>query len=166
MGGTVKTWKKAVLLTAAIAVPAFLLGPVLFPKAPDFPAMTGTEFALFMPLGIWDPLLLGAAVSLLVFGWPAARRSAQPAKTTAALLAITWVMGSWWVHDNLHLHVGMNVPGLLAIEYGFHFTVGLAGLILGYLFIDAARSGFPFWTPHSSRRQTGQDKLASGQPTQ
>ena len=47
-----KTWKKAALLTAAIAVPAFLLGPVLFPKAPDFPTMTRIEFALFMPLAI------------------------------------------------------------------------------------------------------------------
>jgi hypothetical protein len=41
-----KTWKKAALLTAAIAVPAFLLGPVLFPKGPDFPTMTRIEFAL------------------------------------------------------------------------------------------------------------------------
>ena len=156
-----KTWKKAALLTAAIAIPAFLLGPVLFPKAHDFPAMTGIEFALFMPLAMWDPLLFGAAVSLLIFGWPSARRSAQPGKTTAALLAITWVTGSWWVHDNLHLHVGMNVPGLLAIEYGFHVTVGLAGLVLAYLFIDAMRNRFQFWASDSSPDETDPDKLAS-----
>jgi hypothetical protein len=159
--GTMKTWKKAALLTAAIAVPAFLLGPVLFPKGPDFPTMTRIEFALFMPLAIWTPLLFGAAVSFLVFGWPAARRSPQPGKTTAALLAITWVTGSWWVHDNLHMHVGMNVPGLMAIEYGFHFTAGLAGLVLGYLFIDAVKNRFQFWTPDSSPYETDPDKLAS-----
>jgi hypothetical protein len=156
-----KTWTKAALLTAAIAVPAFLLGPVLFPKAPDFPTLTRIEFALFMPLAIWTPLLFGAAVSFVVFGWPEARRSPQPGKTTAALLAITWVIGSWWVHDNLHMHIGMNVPGLMAIEYGFHFTVGLAGLVLGYLFIDAVKNRFQFWTPDSSPYETDADRLAS-----
>jgi hypothetical protein len=100
-------------------------------------------------------------VSFLVFGWPSARRSPEPGKTTAALLAITWVTGSWWLHDNLHMHVGMNLPGLMAIEYGFHFTVGLAGLVLGYLFIDAVKSRFQLWTPDSPPYETDPDKLAS-----
>ena len=148
-----KTWMKAALLTAAIAVPAFLIGPVIWPKSPHFPTMTGIEFFLAVPLAVWDAVLLGAAVSLLVFGWPAARRSPQPGKTTLALVAISWVMGSWWMHDNLHMHVGMDLRGLLAIEYGFHFTVGFAGLVLAYLFVDAIRNRFAFWIPSHPRTE-------------
>jgi hypothetical protein len=162
----VKTWKKAALLTAAIAVPAFLLGPVIWPKSPDIPAMTSLEFGLFAILAAWDALLLGAGVSFLVFGWPVARRSAQPGKTTLAVIAITWVMANWWMHDNLHVHTGLHIPGTLAIEYGFHFTLAVAGLVLAYLLIDAMRDGFPSWARNSSRRQIDPDKLASRKSTQ
>jgi hypothetical protein len=33
-----------------------------------------------------------------------ARRSPQPRKTTLPLIAITWVMANWRMHDNLHVH--------------------------------------------------------------
>jgi hypothetical protein len=30
------------------------------------------------------------------------------------------VMGDWWVHDNLHMHVVLDMNRLVYIEYVFH----------------------------------------------
>ena len=73
-------------------------------------------------------------------------------------------MGNWWMHDNLHVHTGLNIPGLLAIEYGFHVTLGVAGLVLAYLFVDAVTSRVPLWPRSPSRHHPAPDKLASTQP--
>jgi hypothetical protein len=157
-----RTWQKAALLTVTIAIPAFILGPVIWPMSPDFPALTGVQFGLFAGLAAWEALLLGAGVSFLVFGWSAARQSPQPGKATVALVAVTWLMSNWWVHDNLHAHTGMNVPGLLAIEYGFHFTLGATGLVLAYLFVDAMRGRFPIWPGSFSRHRADRGEFAEG----
>ena len=41
-------------------------------------------------------------------------------------------MVSWWPHDNLHLHNGMDLQGLPFIEYGFHVTLIIAAFVLAY----------------------------------
>lgn len=155
-----KTSLKAALLTVGIAIPAFLLGPVIWPKSPDIPAMTPVQFGLFVGLAAWEALLLGVGVAFLVLGWAAARHSRHPGKTTLALVAVTWLMANWWVHDNLHVHTGLDIPGVLAIEYGFHFTLGVAGLVLAYLSVDAMRGSFTMWPRSSSGRQTDPSELA------
>ncbi len=38
------------------------------------------------------------------------------------------------MHDNLHKVNGMNIQGLLYIEYAFHVTIIIAGVILAYAF--------------------------------
>ena len=43
---------------------------------------------------------------------------------------------SWWPHNNLHIHNGMDLQGLLYIECGFHFTLMIAGIVLGYSFLS------------------------------
>ena len=42
--------------------------------------------------------------------------------------AITWMLVSWWPHDNLHAHIGVNSADLLGVEYGFHLTLMIAAL--------------------------------------
>jgi hypothetical protein len=161
-----KTWTKAAPLTGAIAVAAFLIGPVIWPKSPDIPAVTGVQLGLLVGLAAWEALLLGVGISFLIFAWPAARQSPQPGKTTLALVAVTWLMANWWAHDNLHVHTGMNIPGLLAIEYGFHVTLGAAGLLLAYLFVDAVSGRFRPWPGSPSPHQAGSDELASSRTGQ
>jgi hypothetical protein len=48
-------------------------------------------------------------------------------------------MANWWPHDSLHLHNGLALNGLLGIEYGFHVTLMLAGVILAYFFLTLQR---------------------------
>jgi hypothetical protein len=58
----------------------------------------------------------------------------------AAHLAITWFLVSWWPHTSFHQTVNPdNLNALLAIEYGFHVTLVLAGLIIAFFFVTLLR---------------------------
>lgn len=147
-----KTWVKILIVTVAVAIPAFLLepnGPLGGFWAPHhaIPAPTGGLVPLFMLLGLLDALSLGAAVSLLIFGYPliAAIGNTSKGLTFAAYLSIVWVLGNWWAHDSLHLHHGFELVPLLGIEYGFHVTLMIAGAILAVFFVKAMgqRAGLP-----------------------
>ena len=50
-------------------------------------------------------------------------------------LSIGWLSVSWWPHGHLHQVVGENLEELLYIEYGFHVTAIIAGLLLAYGFL-------------------------------
>jgi hypothetical protein len=57
----------------------------------------------------------------------------------AMYLCIGWLMVSWWPHDNLHIHNGDNLQGLLYIEYGFHMTLMISAIVLAYCFLSLLR---------------------------
>jgi hypothetical protein len=59
--------------------------------------------------------------------------------TRAAHFSIAWLLFSWCPHDSLHIHNGMDLSGLLAIEYGFHVSLMIAGMILAYFFLTLLR---------------------------
>ena len=44
-------------------------------------------------------------------------------------------------HDNMHIHNGTDMQGLLYIEYGFHVTLMVAGLVLAYSLLTLLRPG-------------------------
>ncbi|MGH2522515.1 MAG: hypothetical protein ACRDH2_08425 [Anaerolineales bacterium] len=41
----------------------------------------------------------------------------------------------------MHTHIGWEYNGLLAIEYGFHVTLMIAGLVVAYFFLTLLREG-------------------------
>jgi hypothetical protein len=88
-------------------------------------------------------LTFGLGVSFLLFGLPLVRRFAAGSepRAWAMYLAIGWLLVSWWPHDNLHIHVGEDMQGLLYLEYGFHVTLQIAGLIVAYGFLTFLREG-------------------------
>jgi len=45
------------------------------------------------------------------------------------------LLANWLPHENLHVANGMNVPGLLRIEYGFHLPLMIAGAVLARFFV-------------------------------
>ena len=47
----------------------------------------------------------------------------------------------WWPHDNLHLHNGMDMQGLLFIEYGFHVTLIIAAGALAFSLLTMLKPG-------------------------
>ncbi len=127
-----KTWMKVLGVTVVVAVPAMILGPIVWPPAEGGPEPTAGQLPFFIFLAAMESILSGLGVSFLIFGLPLVRRFAvgSELRAWAMYLAIGWLLVSWWPHDNLHIHVGNDMQGLLYIEYGFHVTLMICGLIV------------------------------------
>ncbi len=106
-----KTRTKVVMVTTLVAVPAFVLGPVLFPPADIGAGPTASQLPHFLFLAAGDALLLGLGISFLLFGFPALRNVSPDSKLRAwaMYLSIGYMMVSWWPHLNLHAHNGMDL---------------------------------------------------------
>ena len=136
-----KTWMKVLGVTVVVAVPAMILGPIVWPPAEGGPEPTAGQLPFFIFLAAMESILLGLGVSFLFFGLPLVRRFAvgSELRAWAIYLAIGWLLVSWWPHDNLHIHVGNDTQGLLYLEYGFHVTLMICGLIVAYGFLQFLR---------------------------
>jgi len=133
---------KVAIITTLVAVPAFVSGPVLFPPADIGVEPTAGQLPYFLFLSVGDALLLGLGVSFLLFGFPVMRRVSPDSKLRAwtMYLSIGYLMVSWWPHLNLHTHNGMNLQGLLFIDFTFHLPLEIAGVALALCFISLMRS--------------------------
>lgn len=142
---TVK-WKPALALTLALTVLAVLANPsgplgFFWRPAADMPAPAGLELPFAILLKIAEGLTFGLGISFLIFGYPMvhAISPASTGLTRATHVSIAWVLSNWWPHDSLHIANGMNLGGLLAIEYAFHITLMIAGAILALFFLTLLR---------------------------
>ena len=137
-----KTWMKALFVTALFGVPAFLLGPVISPLAAGGPEPSAGQLPFFIILFAIEALAFGLGISFLAFGLPLIRKatSGSMLRAWAMYLSIGWLLVSWWPHDNLHIHTE-DLQGLLYIEHGFHMTLILSGLVLAYSFLSLVRGG-------------------------
>jgi hypothetical protein len=129
-----------------LAVIAFLASPggplgSFWRPSPDVPPPTGAQLPLFILLNVAEVLAFGTGVSFLIFGYPVVQRVLPQSKglSFAAYLSIAWLLANWWPHDSLHIANGTDVGGLLAIEYTFHVTLIVAGVILAYFFLALVR---------------------------
>ncbi len=124
------------------AVPAFFLGRVIWPDPMGGIMPTAAQLPFYVILAVAESLTFGFGIAFLIQTWPKLGRVPveQRRLTAAAILAITWLLVNWWPHDNLHRANGMNTQGLLYIEYGFHITLMLAGIVLIYFLFDSVRS--------------------------
>ena len=136
-----KTWIKASIVTVLVGVPAFVFGPVIWPSAADAPVPSATQLPFFMAIAAAEALAFGLGISFLAFGLPLVRKVANETslRTWAMYLSISWLLVSWWPHDNLHQYVGEDTLGLLFLLYGFHMTLMLSGLILALVFLSLIR---------------------------
>jgi hypothetical protein len=137
-----KTWMKVLFVTALFGVPAFLLGPVIWPPAAGGPEPSAGQLPFFIVLFAIEALAFGLGISFLAFGLPLVHKAASGSRLRAwaMYLSIGWLLVSWWPHDNLHIHTG-SLQGLLYIEYGFHMTLMLSGLVLAHSFLSLIRGG-------------------------
>jgi hypothetical protein len=100
------------------------------------PTPTGAQVPLFILLNVSESIAFGLGISFLIFGYglvQTATAASRPLRL-AAYCSIGWLLANWWPHDSLHVANGMNVPGLLRIEYGFHITLMIAGAVLARFF--------------------------------
>ena len=58
-----KTWMKVAIITAQVAVPAFVSGPILFPPADIGVESTAGQMPFFLFLAVGATVLLGLGVS-------------------------------------------------------------------------------------------------------
>ena len=136
---------KIIVTTFVVGILAFLAEPngpagVFWRPSPMVPEALGIQLPLFMLLGMIEALVFGLGVAFLVFGASMVKQfKVSPGLARAAHLSISWVMINWWAHDSLHLHYGMELSGLLKIEYAFHITLMLGGIILARFFIAMAQ---------------------------
>jgi hypothetical protein len=137
-----KTWMKVAIVTALVAVPAFVSGPILFPPADIGVEPTAGQMPFFLFLAVGDAVLLGLGVSFVLFGLSVIRSVSPDSKLRAwaMYLSIGYLMVSWWPHLNMHTHNGMDLHGLLIIDYLVHLPLEVAGVVLALSFISLFRS--------------------------
>ena len=127
-------WLKFGVVTAVVAVPAFLVAPIVFPMAEGGggPEPTSGQVANFMVLGAWDAILLGLGVAVAVFGWPYVRRAFPDSMvaSVAVFASLIFLLASWWLHIGFHMAVGDNLNALIMVDYAFHVPLGIATLIV------------------------------------
>jgi hypothetical protein len=137
-----KPWMKVAIVTAIVAVPAFVSGPILFPPADTGVEPTAGQMPFFLFLAVGDAVLLGLGVSFVLFGLSVIRKVSPDSKLRAwaMYLSIGYLMISWWPHLNMHAHNGMDLHGLLIIDFLFHLPLEVAGVVLALSFISLFRS--------------------------
>lgn len=142
-----------IAIGAAAAVAGFLLqapGPVgklVWPLPGGMPAPEGANFALLMLMGAIEAVAFGVGAVFLVVAWPwvKANGAGSSGLSWAVYLSVAWLLMNWVPHTALHMsHGNILVPadytGLVAIEYGFHFTLILAGAVLAWYAVRSVRS--------------------------
>lgn len=141
-----KTTMKVVITTAIVAIAAFVLGangPVdqqtdmwakMWPwgEGQTIPEPTNGQLPFFIVLSLVEAVGLGLAVSYLAFGRDAVDRLAGTGgwRRNSLYFGGAWLLGNWWLHDGLHINNGVDLAGLLVIEYVFHVTLIVTGALL------------------------------------
>ena len=156
-----KTWQKVLLITLVTAVPAFIIGPMLWPPDRHGGTPVGLQLVLFMVLAALDALTFGLGVAFISYGLPLIQRVADQSRARAwiTFIATAWLLLSWWPHDNMHKHNGMNLDGLLVIDYVFHVSMMVAGVVLAYNLLRAHQSAQ--MTEQTSHQHTAAPRLAT-----
>jgi len=126
-----KLWKM-LIVSVAIGGGALIAGPKIWPMAPDVPAPPASLLPAYIVLAAVESLAFGFAVAFAVFGWPAIRGLRLGPRWLNKVLFVTlvWFLGNWWMHDSLHMHIGLDMQRLVYIEYGFHLTMMACAAIL------------------------------------
>ena len=126
---------KMLLITLIVGVPAFFLGPVIWSPSPDIQP-TQAQMPFLIALSAVEALVFGFGVAFILYGRRLVRSLAGGSRKAAGAMhgSLSWILVSWWPHDNLHIHNALNINGLIVIEYLFHFTVIVAGLVIAYSF--------------------------------
>lgn len=120
------------VLTVAIGAAAFISGPRIWPMGRDVPMPPANLLPAYIAFAAVEALAFGFAAAFALLGWPTIRDLRLGAGSLNKLLFVTliWFMGNWWFHDNLHMHIGLDMRRLVYIEYGFHGSMLACAVIL------------------------------------
>ncbi len=116
---------------AALATLAFTM--IVWPLSLDTNfSPPASLMPLFMGVGFLSSVTFGIGIAFLIFGHKPMRRvESGHGLTFWTFVSTIWILISWWPHENLHRVVDENnYYTLIWIEYGFHVTVYIAGIIV------------------------------------
>ena len=124
--------RQMLVLTVVIGAAAFITGPKIWPMGHDVPTPPANLLPAYIAFAAVEALAFGFAAAFAMLGWPAIRDLHLGAGWLNKLLFVTliWFMGNWWFHDNLHMHVALDMRRLVYIEYGFHGSMLACAVIL------------------------------------
>ena len=129
-----------IVLGVLVAISAFLVSPYVFEPTTEAPTPAGVQLPLFVLLAAIDAVVFGAGVFVAIAGRAMiAPVFSTPGRTIATHLALTWLLISWWLHDGLHLVVGLQLDQLLILEYTFHVTLMAAAAVVVWALARQAR---------------------------
>lgn len=117
------------------------LGKLIWPAKPMQTPATDTQVLGFIAFTIVSAIVFGLGVSFLTQGYGLVRRITTSRRDAIlAYASIGWILVSWFPHDNLHMAVGDQPGGILALLWGFHVTLMIAGLGLAFVVLRTART--------------------------
>jgi hypothetical protein len=135
--------RHATTVAVAIALVAFLTARVIWPDVPGSEQPPASLLPFFIILGAISSVAFGLGATILLLGRPAFDRlsALTPGMRTVTWLSSAWLLVSWWPHENMHrVHVDGDYMGLVLIEYVFHVTLIIAGVIVALAFLRLAHS--------------------------
>ncbi|MEV6652931.1 AMP-binding protein [Streptomyces sp. NPDC051219] len=111
---------------------ALLFTDLIWPGSTDLSAVPGPWSWFFRALYLFECLAFAAGVVFLVAGRFWMRKAGKPrGLTTAAHLAIVWLLVSWWPQDNFHrLAAKDDWPRQAALVYTFNVPLMIAAAIV------------------------------------
>lgn len=138
------------------------LGTQIWPEPNNAVVPTATQGLLLLGYTLIGAIAMGLALAFLALGWGYTKRTfaGRPRLATLVHVSVVWILGNFWVHDSLHMVNGLNVNGLIAIEYTFHTTIMVAALIAMYGIVELARGHAGNATPAADN--TTSDIVAAG----
>jgi hypothetical protein len=144
-------WKPIAIFVVGTAA-GFLLaapgpiGKMIWPMADGLPDPEGSNVVLLAVMGFFEAVAFGLGITFLVYGLPTVRSVTRgtSANPIAVYLSIAWLLVNWVPHTSLHMNHGNLVTpadftGLVAIEYGFHLTLIVAGTFIAHAVVQASR---------------------------
>jgi hypothetical protein len=130
-------------LAAGGTIAALALGRVIWPDPPGAATPPQDLLPLFIALSVLEALAFGAGLAFLFVGLePLRRLGAGAGLTWAAYVSISFMLLSWWPHDNLHRVLGhADFAGLAQLEYLFHVPLMAGAAVVALLFLRTVRAG-------------------------
>jgi hypothetical protein len=118
-----------------LAIPAFVLGRVIWPDPPGAAAPPPGLLPLLMVPAVFEALAFGVGVAFLVTAGRALARRQADRLSVAAYVSAAWALVSWWPHSNMH-RANTTLEGLVLIDWTFHLTLIVGAAIIGtYLYM-------------------------------
>ncbi len=131
--------KHWIAVTVVVGVAVVLLGPQgplggFWGAEGEDP--TGGALAALVVYSILEAAVFGLGVAMALFGRPLLKQlGAGERLTRVTFVAIVWALVSWWPHGSFHQAIEENNFGALAaIEWGFHATMLVCGLVIARFF--------------------------------